>query len=208
MNAGTQPPDAHNREAAARAIRTRHARGPTRRSASRIWTSAAIRRSRLSHATPLWRDRRRGLPANRSPPDRTAAAAAPRAGRPGPVAEECLNRPESPGIAPASTAGRASSAREQLQAGALPAVPSAPTTVIAPRRSPVRVRLAPFGKALHGGVFSLALAHTAQSQCLAPGLLSELLRLALDKDHLRDSAVALVHQFGEQGYLTLRALLD
>jgi hypothetical protein len=133
---------------------------------------------------------------------------AARSGRSGTCAEECLNRPESPGIAPASTAGRASSAREQLQAGALPAVPSAPTTVIAPRRSPVRVRLAPFGKALHGGVFSLALAHTAQSQCLAPGLLSELLRLALDKDHLRDSAVALVHQFGEQGYLTLRALLD
>jgi len=43
---------------------------------------------------------------------------------------------------------------------------------------------------------------------VAPDLLSDVLCPALDDRDLRDRAVALVHQFGEQGYLTLRALLD
>lgn len=55
---------------------------------------------------------------------------------------------------------------------------------------------------------ALAQARTAQSQYLASELLADLLRPALDDGDLRDRAVALVHQFGEQGYLTLRALLD
>ena len=55
---------------------------------------------------------------------------------------------------------------------------------------------------------ALAQARTAQSQYLAPELLSDLLRPALERADLRDRAVALVHQFGAQGYLTLRALLD
>ncbi len=55
---------------------------------------------------------------------------------------------------------------------------------------------------------ALASAGTAQSQYVRPDLLSDLLRPALERDTLRDHAVALVHQFGEQGYLTLRALLD
>lgn len=55
---------------------------------------------------------------------------------------------------------------------------------------------------------ALAQARTAQSQYLTPKLLSDLLHPALEEGDLRDRAVALVHQFGEQGYLTLRALLD
>ncbi len=54
----------------------------------------------------------------------------------------------------------------------------------------------------------LAQARTAQSQYLAPDLLSKLLGPALERSDLRDRAIVLVHQFGEQGYLTLRALLD
>lgn len=54
----------------------------------------------------------------------------------------------------------------------------------------------------------LANARTAQSQYLAPELLSDLLVPALGHDDLHDRAVALVHQFGQQGYLALRALLD
>jgi hypothetical protein len=54
----------------------------------------------------------------------------------------------------------------------------------------------------------LAQARTPQSQYLAPELLADLLRPVLDNGDLRDHAVALVHQFGEQRYLTLRALLN
>jgi hypothetical protein len=55
---------------------------------------------------------------------------------------------------------------------------------------------------------TLAQTRTAQSQYVAPELLSDMMRPALEHSDLRDRAVALVHQFGEQGYLTLRALLD
>jgi hypothetical protein len=55
---------------------------------------------------------------------------------------------------------------------------------------------------------ALARARTAQSQYLTPELLSDLLHPALEHGDLRDRAVELVHRFGEQGYLTLRALLD
>lgn len=55
---------------------------------------------------------------------------------------------------------------------------------------------------------ALTRARAAQAQYLAPVLLSDLLRPALENGDLRDRAVELVHRFGEQGYLTLRALLD
>lgn len=54
----------------------------------------------------------------------------------------------------------------------------------------------------------LAQTRTAQSQYLTPELLSDLLVPAIGQDALHHRAVALVHQFGEQGYLALRALLD
>ena len=54
----------------------------------------------------------------------------------------------------------------------------------------------------------LARTRTAQSQYLTPELLSDLLGPAIGEDALHDRAVALVHEFGQQGYLTLRALLE
>ena len=54
----------------------------------------------------------------------------------------------------------------------------------------------------------LARTRTAQSQYLSPELLSDLLAPAIGQDDVHDRAVALVHEFGQQGYLDLRALLD
>ena len=54
----------------------------------------------------------------------------------------------------------------------------------------------------------LARTRTAQSQYLTPELLSDLLVPAIGQDALHDRALALVHEFGQQGYLTLRALLE
>jgi hypothetical protein len=51
-------------------------------------------------------------------------------------------------------------------------------------------------------------ARTAQSQFLTPELLAELLCPALADASSRDRAVAVVDEFGQQGYLTLRSLLD
>lgn len=55
---------------------------------------------------------------------------------------------------------------------------------------------------------ALAQARTAQSQYIPSELLANLLEPAIDSGDLHDRAVVLVHQFGEQGYLTLRDLLD
>jgi hypothetical protein len=54
----------------------------------------------------------------------------------------------------------------------------------------------------------IAEARTAQAQFLDADLLADLLRAPLEREHLRDRAVMLVHAFGEQGYLMLRSLLD
>jgi hypothetical protein len=53
----------------------------------------------------------------------------------------------------------------------------------------------------------LAEARTAQAQYIDPDILDNLLRRALGEPELEDRATALVHAFGEQGYVTLRGLL-
>jgi hypothetical protein len=54
----------------------------------------------------------------------------------------------------------------------------------------------------------LAQERTTQSQYIDPAVLSRLGEAALADPGLRERAVALVHSLGEQGYLTLRSLLD
>jgi len=54
---------------------------------------------------------------------------------------------------------------------------------------------------------AIAEARTAQSQYLDLDLMADLLRGPLANADLRERAVALVHAFGEQGYLTLRSML-
>lgn len=55
---------------------------------------------------------------------------------------------------------------------------------------------------------ALAEARTARSQYADAALLARLLEAGLTDPPLRERAVALVHSFGEQGYLTLRSVLD
>jgi hypothetical protein len=55
---------------------------------------------------------------------------------------------------------------------------------------------------------ALADARTAQSQYIDPALLTRLLSTSLADPAHRARATAVVHRFGEQGYLTLRSLLD
>jgi hypothetical protein len=54
----------------------------------------------------------------------------------------------------------------------------------------------------------LAQERAAQSQHIDPALLSRLAAAALARPSLRERATAVVHSLGEQGYVTLRSLLD
>ena len=57
-------------------------------------------------------------------------------------------------------------------------------------------------------LYALAQTRTAISQNIKPDSIAAVLKLGLADEGQREGAADLVHRFGEQGYLTLRGLLD